>query len=137
MDPLTATLITGLDAPVAGLDGRVIDMYTAIGSWVYRRRRLVLLGWLVLFVIGIVVGSAVFNNLKDSNGSNSSESVQGFNILDKASGMGPSVVAVVSGRPVDDPAARAAVQAASQEPAAMPGVVRVANAYETPDPSNT
>jgi RND superfamily putative drug exporter len=112
----------------------VIDMYTAIGSWVYRRRRLVLAGWLVLFALGIVVGSAVFNNLKDSNGSNSSQSVQGFKILDKASGMGPSVVAVVSGRPIDDPGARAAVQAASQKLAAIPGVVSVANAYTTTDP---
>ena len=53
-------------------------MFSAIGSWVYRHRRLVLLGWLVLFAVGIVVGSAVFSNLKDSNGAGSSESVQGF-----------------------------------------------------------
>ena len=110
-------------------------MYTAIGSWVYRRRRLVLLGWLVLFAVGIVVGSAVFGNLKDSNGSSSSPSVQGFEILDNASGRGPSVVAVVSGRPVDDPGTRAAVQAASRRLSALPAVVSVANAYTTPDPA--
>ena len=109
-------------------------MFSAFGSWVYRHRRLVLVGWLVLFVVGIVVGSGVFNNLKDSNGAGSSESVQGFKILDKASGTGPSIVAVVSGRPVDDPATRAAVDAASQKVSALPGVVSVATAYSTPDP---
>ena len=56
---------------------KVIDMFSAIGQWVYRHRRLVLVGWLVLFVVGIVVGSGVFNKLKDSNGAGSSESVQG------------------------------------------------------------
>ena len=61
-------------------------MFSAIGRWVYRHRRLVLVGWLVLFAVGIVVGSGVFNNLKDSNGAGSSESVQGFKILDQASG---------------------------------------------------
>ena len=60
-------------------------MFSAIGHWVYRHRRLVLVGWLVLFVVGIVVGSGVFNKLKDSNGAGSSESVQGAQLLDDAS----------------------------------------------------
>jgi RND superfamily putative drug exporter len=76
----------------------------------------------------------VFNNLKDSNGASSAPSVRGARILDQASGMGPSMVAVVSGRPVDDPATRAAVEAASQKVSALPGVVSVATAYSTPDP---
>ena len=108
-------------------------MFSAFGRWVYRHRRLVLVGWLVLFAVGIVVGSGVFNKLKDSNGAGSSESVQGARILDQASGMGPSMVAVVSGKPVDDPATRAAVEAASQKVSALPGVVSVATAYSTPD----
>jgi putative drug exporter of the RND superfamily len=109
-------------------------MFEAVGRFVYRRRRLVLLAWTVLFAVGIVVGSRVFSHLKDSNGGSSSSSVQGATILDKASGAGPSMVAVVSGQPVDDLATRAAVERASTAVAAVPGVVGVVNAYHTTDP---
>ena len=60
-------------------------MLAALGRFVFRRRRLVLLAWAILFVVGIVVGGTVFDHLKDSNGAGSSESVQGAQILDDAS----------------------------------------------------
>ncbi len=63
-------------------------MFHSLGRVMYRRRRLVLVVWLVLFAVGIAVGSAVFSNLKDSNGGSSSPSVQGFKILDDASSHG-------------------------------------------------
>jgi RND superfamily putative drug exporter len=109
-------------------------VFHSLGRVMYRRRRLVLVVWLVLFAVGIVVGSAVFNNLKDSNGGSSSPSVQGFKILDDASSTGPSMVAVVDGKPVDDPATRAAVERASRSVSELPGVVSVANAYNNTDP---
>jgi len=112
----------------------VIDMFHTLGGWVHRRRRLVLLAWAVLFAVGIVVGSAVFSNLKDSNGGSSSPSVQGFKILDDASNKGPSMVAVIDGKPVDDPATRAAVERASRSVSELPGVISVANAYNSTDP---
>ena len=84
-------------------------MYGKVGRFCFQHRRAVLLSWLVLFVVGIVVGSGVFSHLKDSNGAGSSRVVQGFNILDNASGTGPSAVAVVTGTR-DDPATRAAVE---------------------------
>ncbi len=108
-------------------------MFHTLGGWVHRRRRLVLLAWAVLFAVGIVVGSAVFSNLKDSNGGSSSPSVQGFKILDDASNKGPSMVAVIDGKPVDDPATRAAVERASRSVSELPGVISVANAYNSTD----
>jgi putative drug exporter of the RND superfamily len=107
-------------------------MFEAVGRFVYRRRRLVLLAWAVLFTVGIVVGGRVFSNLKDSNGGSSSSSVQGAKILDKASGTGPSMMVVVSGQPVDDPATRAAVERATTAVAAVPGVV--GSSMPTPRP---
>ena len=109
-------------------------MFSAIGRWVYRHRRLVLVGWLVLFVVGIVVGSGVFNKLKDSNGAGSSESVQGAQLLDDASTTSVSLIAVVDGQPVDDPATRAAVVRASQSVSELPHVVDVVNAYNASEP---
>src|SRR6266487_3599766 len=55
-------------------------MFHTLGGWVHRRRRLVLLAWAVLFAVGIVVGSAVFSNLKDYNGGSSSPSVPGAEV---------------------------------------------------------
>jgi putative drug exporter of the RND superfamily len=109
-------------------------MLGAIGRFVYRRRRLVLLGWGILFVVGIAVGGTVFGHLKDSNGAGSSESVQGAQLLDDASSTSVSLIAVVDGKPVDDPATRAAVVQASQSVAALPHVVDVVNAYDASDP---
>jgi RND superfamily putative drug exporter len=109
-------------------------MLGALGRFVYRRRRLVLLGWGILFVVGIAVGGSVFGHLKDSNGAGSSESVQGAQLLDDASSTSVSLVAVVDGKPVDDPATRAAVVQASQSVAALPHVVDVVNAYDASDP---
>src|SRR5690349_472938 len=112
----------------------VSGMLGAIGRFVYRRRRLVLLGWGILFVVGIAVGGTVFGHLKDSNGAGSSESVQGAQLLDDASSTSVSLIAVVDGKPVDDPATRAAVVQASQSVAALPHVVDVVNAYDASDP---
>ena len=121
-------------ASAAGARRKVIGMFSAIGHSVYRHRRLVLLAWAILFVVGIAVGSSVFSHLKDSNGAGSSESVQGAQLLDDASTTSVSLIAVVDGRPVDDPATRAAVVRASQSVSGLPHVVDVVNAYTASDP---
>jgi RND superfamily putative drug exporter len=109
-------------------------MLGALGRFGYRRRRLVLLAWAILFVVGVTVGGSVFGHLKDSNGATSSQSVQGARLLDAASAPGPGLLAVVNGRPVGSPATRAAVVRASRSVAALPHVVAVVNAYNTSDP---
>ena len=78
-------------------------MYATVARFCVRNRRWVLLAGVLLFVVGIVVGSQVFNRLKDSNGSSSTESVQGYNILNKAASMGPSAVVLVKGPPAAAP----------------------------------
>jgi hypothetical protein len=52
--PKNASLTVRPSRPVRG-------MLSALGHFVYRRRRLVLLGWAVLFVVGIAVGGGVFS----------------------------------------------------------------------------
>ena len=58
-------------------------MYAKLGRLCFQHRRAVLIGWVILFVVGIGIGGGVFGKLKDSNGGSSAESVQGFNIVDK------------------------------------------------------
>jgi uncharacterized membrane protein YdfJ with MMPL/SSD domain len=98
-------------------------MYDVIGSFCVRRRRLIIIGWAVLFVVGIAVGSMVFGRLKDTNGGASTESVQGFNILDKASSTGPTMIVVVDHAAVDSPTTQAAVERLTAKLGQLPNVV--------------
>src|SRR3954454_5344148 len=127
MNPITAT--TG--PPSTELER---TSFTRIGEFCTGHRRAVLVGWLLLFVVGIVVGGQVFGHLKDSNGSSSAESVRGFNLLDDAVNHGADMVAVIDGVPVDDPNTRAAVGAAADRVAKVKGVVGVETTYTNDDP---
>jgi putative drug exporter of the RND superfamily len=109
-------------------------MFSSIGRFCVRRRRFVLAGALLFFVAGIIVGSGVFMHLKESDGSSGTESVQGSDLIDRASGHGPEMVAVVDGPRVGDPAVRQAVLAAAARVAAVRGVTGVVTAYDRPDP---
>src|SRR5215470_3442606 len=79
-------------------------MLATIARFCVRRRRWVLAAWMLLFVAGITIGSMVFGRLHYSNGSASYESVQGYNIIQKATTMGPTAVVLVKGPPVASPA---------------------------------
>jgi RND superfamily putative drug exporter len=109
-------------------------MYASVARFCVRNRRWVLLAWLLLFVVGIVVGSQVFNRLKDTNGGSGAESVQGSNILDKASSMGPSAVVLVKGPPVAAASTRTVVQTLTARLERLPQVTGAVNAYTSPDP---
>jgi RND superfamily putative drug exporter len=109
-------------------------VFGALGRFCFRHRRAVLIGWALLFVVGIAVGGMVFGRLKDANGGASTESIKGFNILDKASSMGPGIVVVVDGPPVNAPGTRVAVQRLTTKLATLPDVRSANNAYSTPDP---
>src|SRR3954471_20468737 len=109
-------------------------MYARIGRVCFQHRRAVLLSWLVVFVVGIVVGGGVFARLKESNGSSSIESVKGFNLLDDAKSSGPGSLAVVDRPRVSDPATRAAVERLTAKLRALPHVESAVNAYSSPDP---
>ena len=109
-------------------------MLAALGSWTGRHRRWVLTAWVFTFVIGIAVGGQVFSHLKDSTGGSGSESIKGFNLMDHANPNGPSVIALVDGRRVTDPATKAAVLAAKSKVEAVHDVTDVTTAYDVNDP---
>jgi RND superfamily putative drug exporter len=92
-----------------------------------------MIAWALLFVIGILLGSRVFGYLEDSNGGSGSESVKGFNLLQDARNSGNSLIALVDGAKVNDPATRAAVLAAKQKVSAVRDVTAVVTAYDVPD----
>jgi RND superfamily putative drug exporter len=90
--------------------------------------------WALVFVVGLTIGSQVFGMLKDSNGGAGSESMKGFELMDDANPNGPSVIALIDGRPVDDTATRTAVLAAKNKVSTLPDIAHVETAYDTADP---
>jgi RND superfamily putative drug exporter len=110
-------------------------MLATIARFCVRRRRWVLAAWMLLLVAGITIGSMVFGRLKDSNGSAGTESVRGYNIMQKASSMGPTAVVLVKGPPVAAPGTRAAVLALTARLERLPNVTGAVNAYTSPGPA--
>jgi RND superfamily putative drug exporter len=111
-----------------------IGLLARLGAFCARHRWWIAVAWLGLFVVGTLVGGQVFVHLKESNGASSSESVHGLTLLDKASADGGSMVAIVDGPSVTDPAVRAAVNAAARQVAHLTGVTGVVTAYNNSDP---
>ena len=109
-------------------------MFATVARFCVRRRRWVLVAWVLLFVAGIAIGSQVFTHLKDSNGSSGAESVQGSDMLARASSMGPSAVVLVKGPPVAAASTQAAVQALTARLGRLPQVSEAVNAYTSPAP---
>jgi RND superfamily putative drug exporter len=109
-------------------------MYASVARFCARYRWPVLAAWVLLFMVGTVIGGGVFTRLKDSNTGSGSESAQGSAILNKAASMGPTAVVLVKGPPVNAPATRAAVQALTTRLQRVPQVTGAVNAYTSPDP---
>src|SRR6516162_347389 len=107
-------------------------MLATIARFCVRHRRWVLAAWMLLFVAGVAIGSTVFSHLKDSNGGAGTESVQGYNIIQRASSMGPTAVVLVKGPPVAAPGTRAAVIALTARLEKVPLVTGAVNAYTSP-----
>jgi putative drug exporter of the RND superfamily len=105
-------------------------MFATLGRFTHRHRWAVLGGWIMILALGFTVGSGVFSHLSESQGSSSTESVKGAEILAEHGPTAPGVIAVVSGRPVEDRQVRAAVRRTTEEVAALPYVTDVANAYD-------
>jgi putative drug exporter of the RND superfamily len=107
-------------------------MLATIARFCVRRRRWVLAAWMLLFVAGITIGSMVFGRLHDSNGGAGTESVQGSNMMQQASSMGPTAVVLVKGPPVAAPGTRAAVIALTARLEKVPDVTGAVNVYTAP-----
>ena len=104
-------------------------MFATIGRFSHRRRWYVVVAWLALLVLGFTVGSQVFNHLSESQGSASSESVEGYEVISDFAPTQPGVMAVVDGADVADPVVESAVSAVATEVAALPYVTDVQTAY--------
>ena len=109
-------------------------MLVALGRFCHHRRRLVLLGWFVLLVLGLTVGGQVFGRLHSPGGASSVESVQAFNRLSDVATTGQRLLVVVDGPQVDAPSTRTAVVSAARAVRSLPDVAAVYDTYETPTP---
>jgi len=107
-------------------------MLATIARFCVRRRRWVLAAWMGLFIAGVTIGMMVFGRLHDSNGGAGTESVQGSNLMQQASSMGPTAVVLVKGPPVAAPGTRAAVLALTARLEKVPDVTGTVNAYTGP-----
>nr|BFD90441.1 MMPL family transporter [Kitasatospora sp. Xyl93] len=112
-------------APTAVVGGRL----AALGRFCFRHRRWVLGLWAVVLVVGVLIGGRVFEGSVAGATSASAEADRGGAVVTAADPAKGTVTAVVDGRPVDDPAVRAAVERATAEIAALPGVSSALDAY--------
>jgi RND superfamily putative drug exporter len=101
-------------------------VFASLGRFVYRRRVLVLLAWVLVLGIGFGVGGRVFGRLGTGSGlRDDAESVVVSDLLDRAGGAGAGITGLVDGRPASDPAFQAEVNRAVRDLEAIPGVGRV------------
>ncbi|MFE6504043.1 MMPL family transporter [Kitasatospora sp. NPDC057738] len=116
---------TPASAPTAVVGGRL----AALGRFCFRHRRWVLGLWAVVLVVGVLIGGRVFEGSVAGASSASAEADRGGAVVAAADPAKGTVTAVVDGRPVDDPAVKAAVEKATAEIAALPGVSSALDAY--------
>jgi putative drug exporter of the RND superfamily len=108
-------------------------LFTRLARTVVRRRRLVALAWLALFLAGSVYGGRLFDQLGETEGLRpDAESVLADGRLDQLVAEGPLIVAVLDGRDAYDPAVSAGVSRAVADLGRMPGVVDVDSFYTSP-----
>ncbi len=107
-------------------------MFARIGRFCARRRRLVLLGWLLLTVAGVAASGPVFARLDSGQASDRFESIQAYDLLDRHATYGGRVLGLVDGVRVTDPATREAVLAAARDVGTVPRVGRVTEPYSRP-----
>ena len=103
-------------------------MLRRLARFSLRHRRLVALGWVVLFVAGIAIGGGVFHRLDpdvgDVEGTESAVAAARLRALDPG---GETIAAVADGVDPRDPAVAAAVAATVERLEAIPGVAQVAS----------
>ena len=109
-------------------------VFAAIGRVCYRFRWAVLLVWIGVVVLAGAVGSQVFAKLTPEWSASNLESVQGWERLREASGVGPRTTALIDGVHVDDPVLATAVQDAAADLRERDGVAQVVDVYTAPLP---
>ncbi|MFJ9523349.1 MMPL family transporter [Kitasatospora sp. NPDC101801] len=87
--------------------------------------------WVVVLLLGVLIGGRVFDSSVSTTAAGGSESAAGTAAVAAADPARGTVTAVVDGAPVDDPAVRAAVTAATADIGGLPGVTSVSDPYGT------
>ncbi|MFJ9610879.1 MMPL family transporter [Kitasatospora sp. NPDC101176] len=117
--------------PATSADHQVRGRLAALGRFCFRHRRWVLGFWAVILVIGVLIGGRVFEGSVAGASSATAEGDRGNAVVAAADPAKGTVTAVVDGKPVDDPGVRAAVEKATAEITALPGVSSALDAYGT------
>ena len=108
---------------------RVGGPFAAVGRFSYRHRRWVLAVWVVVLAAGLLFGTKVFDTAAPAAKAAGSESATGSALLAAADPTSGGITALVQGKPVADPAVRAAVTAAAVDLSRIPGVGQITDAY--------
>ncbi|MFB7664624.1 MMPL family transporter [Kitasatospora sp. NPDC056138] len=117
------------DEPAAATPVQVDGRLAALGRFCHRRRRWVLGFWLLVLALGVLIGGRVFEGSVTGTSAGGSESARGESVAAASDSARGTVVAVVDGAPVGDPAVRAAVTAATGRIGKLPGVASVTDTY--------
>ncbi|HEU0238160.1 MAG TPA: MMPL family transporter [Micromonosporaceae bacterium] len=107
----------------------------AVGRACFRFRWLVVVVWVAIAVAGFLASGPVSAGLSDEPGANSLESVQGDNILNNQSQVGPDVLGEVTGVDPTTADVRAAVLASAASIGHISGVRSVATPYDAGVPA--
>jgi RND superfamily putative drug exporter len=106
-----------------------------LARWLVARRRLVVLVWAAVLVVGGGLGGKVFDHLGETSGMRAdAESVVAEHRLEQLADEGPEVFAFVDGRPATDRGLAASVTRVTEALRATPGVVEVDDFYHSPGP---
>ena len=107
-------------------------MAQRLGSFVVRRRRAVIITWVLLLVAGATIGSSAFSVLSSEFGAGgATESGQVAQRLDDLAETGGEIAIIVDGIDVDDPAVADAVAEGLARIGALDGVVAVTDYWST------
>ena len=103
-----------------------------LGQFVVRRRRAVILAWVVLLLVTATIGSSAFSVLSTDFGAGSStESGRVAKQLDDLAETGGEIAIVADGIDVDDPQVQHDITAGLAPIAALDGVLDVADPWST------
>jgi putative drug exporter of the RND superfamily len=107
--------------------------FERLGSWIYRRRRIVAVAWLAALIVSVMVGSGIFGRLSTEMRSGDSESGRAADrlVAIDSEAWPNDVIAVIDGADVEDEGVAASVVEVAAELTALDGVELVLDRYST------
>ena len=109
-------------------------LFARLGPWAHDRRKLVVVLWIAVLILGGVISGAVGNDFRDEFNLPDVESKRGFDVLDERfGGQGTGITGTIVFRAeqgVDDPQVRREMQQLFEHVATLDDVVRVESPYD-------